>query len=144
MPRPTQHEKAVIFGLPTILGASLLVRLFTHGIVSAVALGVYLGTAVVMLWWLRRHDHGRGPSRRERRELAILAVLAQHPEGLYGLDLHEALRFAPGLLFPALKRLEQQGRVRASWVNTWPAEPRRRYYALASDGAEGEVSDARG
>jgi hypothetical protein len=139
MAEPTRYEKTVIVGLPTILAASLLVRLFTHGAVSRVALGVYLGTAVVMLGWLWRHESGRGPSRRERRERAILSVLAEHPEGLYGLDLHKALRFGPGLLFPALKRLEQQGRVRAFWVNTWPAEPRRRYYALASDAAEGEA-----
>ena len=43
-------------GAPTLLGAAFLVRWFTSGVVSAVALWVYLVVAVWLLWWLWRHE----------------------------------------------------------------------------------------
>lgn len=135
MPSPTRYEKTVIVGLPTVLGVALIVRLFAHGTVSTVALCVYLAGAVTMLAWTRRHSRltVREP-RRQRREQAILSVLADHPQGLYGLELSRQTRLGPGVLFPALVRIEERGLVR-SWWGDGP-EPRRRFYGLTDAGRD--------
>jgi Transcriptional regulator PadR-like family len=136
MSSPSRYEKIVIVGLPVLLGSAFLVRLFTHGTVSRVALWVYLAAAVVMLAWVRRHDRSaaRKPSRRER---AILAVLAQRPQGVYGLDLSRESGLGPDRLFPALERMRQRGLVDAWWVDSWDtAGPRRRYYGLTDAGKD--------
>lgn len=137
MPRPTRYEKTVIVGLPLLLGASLLVRLFTRDGVSAVALWVYVALAVTMMAWGRRHDPGRRPSRRQRHERTVLAVLSERHGGMYGLHLSQETRLGPGRLLPALERLERRGLVDSWWVDSWDAAgPRRRYYGLTDAGRD--------
>ncbi len=54
MSKPTRREKAVVFGVPPVLGAAFLVRMLTHGAVSAVAMFTYVVAAVGLLVWLVR------------------------------------------------------------------------------------------
>lgn len=63
MSRPTRREKVVVLAAPTLLSAALLgvaflVRCFTHGVVSSVALWVYLAVAAWLVWWLWRRSRG--------------------------------------------------------------------------------------
>jgi len=58
----------VILGAPTLLGAACMVRLFTHGAVSLVAMWAYLATAAGLLaWlWIRQRAADRSNDNNER------------------------------------------------------------------------------
>jgi len=81
--------------------------------------------------------------------LILLGVLAERE--MYGYELVGELRrrsegvfdLAEGTVYPALRRLEQQGLLRARWVEVADG-PRRRYYAPTRAGeralAEGRAA----
>jgi PadR family transcriptional regulator, regulatory protein PadR len=78
----------------------------------------------------------------------ILTVIWGHSQGVYGLDILNRINKANretnrreigvGSLYPALKRMEQQGLVTARWGEEALGEEsggaRRRYYAISADG----------
>lgn len=81
----------------------------------------------------------------------ILTVLFGNAKGVYGLDIlsrmntanekHQRRKIGVGSLYPALKRLEQQGLVEGRWGDDKVAGEssdgaRRRYYTLTADGAQ--------
>jgi PadR family transcriptional regulator, regulatory protein PadR len=71
--------------------------------------------------------------------LLLLALLAERT--MYGYELVAALRersaavidLPEGTVYPALRRLEREGWIAGSWVET-AAGPRRRYYELTAKG----------
>lgn len=76
--------------------------------------------------------------RQARRERAVIDVLAEHPDGIYGFDLHLLSGVGPGSLYPLLMSLEQRGEVRSWWGEpVYVGGPRRRYYALTEMNAGG-------
>jgi transcriptional regulator len=72
-------------------------------------------------------------------ELMILSILAREPLHGYGVSQrltalsHDHFRVNPGSLFPALYRLEQDGKLKAEWR---PSENNRnaKYYTLTASG----------
>jgi len=64
--------------------------------------------------------------RREMYGYEIVAELRRSSEG--AIDLPE------GTVYPALRRLERDGLLRAHWVEIGEGAPRRRYYALTPAG----------
>jgi PadR family transcriptional regulator PadR len=80
--------------------------------------------------------------------LLILALIGQRE--MYGYELLAELRrqtdavldLPEGTVYPALRRLERQGLVSGRWVDVADA-PRRRYYALTSDGERALASGRR-
>lgn len=80
----------------------------------------------------------------------ILTVIWGHAQGVYGLDILNRINKANketnrreigvGSLYPALKRMEQQGLVTARWGEEALGEEsggaRRRYYAISADGEQ--------
>lgn len=72
-------------------------------------------------------------------ELMILTILAREPLHGYGISQQlttlsrDHFRVNPGSLFPALYRLEQDGKLKAEWR---PSENNRKakYYALTASG----------
>jgi len=78
----------------------------------------------------------------------ILTLLMKSPQGIYGLDILGRLNtaaekvgrrnFGVGSLYPALKRMEQQGLVAGRWGEEVPGEEsggaRRRYYSISAEG----------
>ena len=60
MPSPTRWQKTVIVGSPVLLATTALTAHFTHGLVWAVAFGVYGLLSAALVWWLwrtcRRND----------------------------------------------------------------------------------------
>ena len=72
---------------------------------------------------------------------AVLRVLLDHPlQQHYGLEMSKAAGLPSGSLYPILARLEQMGWVVSDWEQVDEHEvgrPRRRYYQLTPDGAEG-------
>ena len=78
----------------------------------------------------------------------ILSVIWGNSQGVYGLDILNQINKANkdtkrreigvGSLYPALKRMEQQGLVTARWGEEVPGEEsggaRRRYYMISADG----------
>lgn len=82
--------------------------------------------------------------RGDARRAAILDALAEHPEGMYGLDLWKATGIGVGSLYPLLVRLEDSGVVHSWWGEPVGLDgPRRRYYGLTGYGrARKELGDA--
>ncbi len=89
----------------------------------------------------------RSPAKPDPAELVVLSLLADGPQYGYALTRHAAERsdgavnLSPGILYPLLKRLEQQGFVLASWeeVRSDRAEPgdpgrKRKWYRLSAKG----------
>jgi transcriptional regulator len=74
-------------------------------------------------------------------ELLVLRVLAAGPEHGFGIGriLREhssgVLDVAEGVLYPALHRLENRGRLRSEWRRT-PAGRRAKVYELTDEGLE--------
>lgn len=81
----------------------------------------------------------------------LLTVLLGHTQGVYGLDILNRLNVANqklgrreigvGSLYPALKRMEQQGLITGRWGDEkFPEEEsggaRRRYYSISAEGQE--------
>lgn len=78
----------------------------------------------------------------------ILTLLVESPQGIYGLDILGRLnvaaekvgrnKFGVGSLYPALKRMEQQGLISGRWGEEVPGEEsggaRRRYYSISAEG----------
>jgi PadR family transcriptional regulator PadR len=79
----------------------------------------------------------------------LLTALLGHTQGIYGLDLLNRINVANkklgrrkigvGSLYPALKRMEQQGLITGRWGDEdKPGEEsggaRRRYYTISADG----------
>ena len=79
----------------------------------------------------------------------LLTAIRGHPEGIYGLDLLSQINTANkklkrrqigvGSLYPALKRMEKQGLVKARWGEDDEASEvsggaRRRYYSITGLG----------
>lgn len=73
-------------------------------------------------------------SRREMYGYELLAELRRQTDAV--VDLPE------GTVYPALRRLERQGLISGHWVEVGEA-PRRRYYALTSDGERALASGRR-
>lgn len=75
--------------------------------------------------------------RKGAAELAVLSLL-QSGE-MYGIELLDALSGVDGLgisdgtIYPLLKRLERDGRIKARWQQSVTGPPRK-YYRLSSDG----------
>lgn len=84
----------------------------------------------------------------------ILTVIWGHSQGVYGLDILNRINRANketnrreigvGSLYPALKRMEQQGLVTARWGEEALGEEsggaRRRYYAISADGEQALIA----
>jgi DNA-binding PadR family transcriptional regulator len=76
-----------------------------------------------------------------RGDLSLLLLGALAAREMYGYELVASLRdrsdgvfdLPEGTVYPALRRLEQQGLIAGRWV-TRTDGPRRRYYALTRDG----------
>jgi PadR family transcriptional regulator, regulatory protein PadR len=78
----------------------------------------------------------------------ILTVIWGYTQGVYGLDILSRINKANkqtnrreigvGSLYPALKRMEQQGLITGRWGESASGEEsggaRRRYYAISSEG----------
>ena len=76
----------------------------------------------------------------------VLGLLARHEMHGYeiamtlAVRLHageaatETIELAEGSVYPALRRLERDGLLRAHWVEIGEGAPRRRYYALTPAG----------
>jgi PadR family transcriptional regulator PadR len=74
----------------------------------------------------------------------ILTLLTKSPQGIYGLDILGRLntaaekvgrrKFGVGSLYPALKRMEQQGLVAGRWGEEESGGARRRYYSISAEG----------
>ncbi|MBW4526817.1 MAG: helix-turn-helix transcriptional regulator [Phormidium tanganyikae FI6-MK23] len=81
-------------------------------------------------------------------EQGILTLLMDSPQGIYGLDILNRFNTAAeevgrkaigvGSLYPALKRMEQQGLISGRWGEEVPGEEsggaRRRYYSISAEG----------
>ena len=72
---------------------------------------------------------------------ATLAVLQALADGhKYGFDIGDRTGLATGTVYPALATLTRKGLVTSSWedeaIAAGAGRPRRRYYALTSDGVE--------
>ena len=86
-----------------------------------------------------RADEWSSQIRRGTLEMCILALIASKPR--YGYDLVTALeRWEPlatteGTLYPLLRRLQQEGKVEASWQES-AAGPPRKYYRLTPHGGD--------
>ena len=67
--------------------------------------------------------------------MILLAVAGGHG---YGFDIIDTTGLPSGTVYPALRRLEQRGLLRASWESTRAAHaegrPRRRTYELTAEG----------
>ena len=82
----------------------------------------------------------RGP-RLQRGEFGLLLMALLAERQMYGYELLAELRtrtdavvdLPEGTIYPALRRLEQDGLITGRWMAV-PDAPRRRYYALTSDG----------
>jgi PadR family transcriptional regulator PadR len=87
-----------------------------------------------------------GASRIPRASLLLLAALLESStEWRYGLELGKGSRMTSGTLYPALRRLENDGIVESRWEEIDPSEvgrPRRRFYRLTGLG-EGVANRAR-
>jgi PadR family transcriptional regulator, regulatory protein PadR len=84
----------------------------------------------------------------------IITVIEGHSQGLYGLDIFNRINKANkeasrreigvGSLYPAFKRLEQQGLVTARWgeevLGKESGSPRRRYYAITPGGEKALIA----
>lgn len=81
------------------------------------------------------------PSRFGRNDLSLVLLAALHDREMYGYELVAELRrrsdgvfdLGEGTVYPALRRLERDGLLRARWVDH-PDGPRRRYYAPTQAG----------
>lgn len=81
-------------------------------------------------------------ARRKTMTYATAAVLlAIHQGHPYGFDVMDATGLPDGTVYPALRRLEEQGLLRARWEEEKFARgqgrPARRYYELTKVGFEG-------
>lgn len=75
-----------------------------------------------------------------RLSYATVAILQAVTAGSrYGFDVMAATGLPSGTVYPALRRLEKHGLVRAHWENQETARaakrPRRRYYETTPNGA---------
>ncbi len=72
-------------------------------------------------------------------EMLVLKTLALQPMHGFGISTRieqmsgQVIRVIPGSLFPALNRLEREGRIKGEWGST-ENNRRARYYALTSLG----------
>ena len=72
-------------------------------------------------------------------DLMILTILAREPLHGYGISQrltvlsHDEFQVNPGSLFPALYRLEQDGKLKSEWQPT-DNNRRARYYSLTARG----------
>jgi len=91
------------------------------------------------------------PTRFGRNDLSLVLLALLADREMYGYELVGELRdrsdgvfdAAEGTVYPALRRMERQGLLRARWVDA-PDGPRRRYYAPTQAGervlAEGRAA----
>jgi PadR family transcriptional regulator PadR len=81
------------------------------------------------------------PARFGRGDLSLVMLGVLADREMYGYELVAELRrrsdgvfdLAEGTVYPALRRLERQGLLRARWADV-PDGPRRRYYAPTQAG----------
>jgi len=82
----------------------------------------------------------RGPRITLQTELVIRALLDDPASKHYGLEICQLVGLPSGTVYPILARLEQAGWVESFWedpaVHEAAGRPRRRFYQLASGGAE--------
>jgi len=72
-------------------------------------------------------------------QLVLRTLLAEPTREMYGLQICAEAGLPSGTIHPILARLESIGWLESRWEDVSPHEqgrPRRRYYALTSDGAE--------
>jgi PadR family transcriptional regulator PadR len=73
-------------------------------------------------------------------QLVLRALLEEPAKQRYGLELSDLVGLPSGTIYPILARLEQAGWVDSAWedpaVHEATGRPRRRFYWLASDGAD--------
>jgi PadR family transcriptional regulator, regulatory protein PadR len=73
-------------------------------------------------------------------ELVIRALLDEPSRKRYGLEVCELVGLPSGTVYPILARLELAGWIESFWedpaVHETEGRPRRRFYQLASGGAE--------
>jgi PadR family transcriptional regulator PadR len=89
------------------------------------------------------------PSRFGRNDLSLVRLAVLHDREMYGYELVAELRrrsqgvfdLGEGTVYPALRRLERDGLLRARWVDV-EGGPRRRYYTPTQAG-ERVLSDGR-
>ncbi len=82
---------------------------------------------------------GPGPRMTLPTQLVLRALLADPSQGMYGLEISQAVELPSGTIHPILARLEGYGWLESRWEDIDPREkqrPRRRYYWLTPDGAE--------
>ena len=84
----------------------------------------------------------RSISQKDLRWFVLDALREHEMAGLQVADslAAQGLQPAAGLVYAALRRLEREGLLEATWVEMGPDSPRRRYYALTP---AGEASLAR-
>ncbi|GAA3134839.1 PadR family transcriptional regulator [Streptomyces echinatus] len=74
-------------------------------------------------------------------QLVLRALLEDPAKQRYGLELCELAGLPSGTIYPILARLEQVGWVDSTWedpaVHKEAGRPRRRFYQITKDGAEG-------
>jgi len=69
--------------------------------------------------------------------VAVLRVLLESDEPVWGLRLAKLTSRAPGSIYPILARLEDSGWIVGEWEDDDErVGPRRRTYALTADGAD--------
>jgi len=77
-----------------------------------------------------------------RGEFGLLILGLLHRREMYGYEILSELRsttkgvvdLPEGTVYPALRRLEQNGNVEGRWVDQGESAPRRRYYRLTASG----------
>ena len=71
--------------------------------------------------------------------VAVLAAVERRVQ--FGLDISRGTGLQAGTVYTVLRRLERRGWVQGQWEDAAVAEaerrPRRRYYTLTSEGADG-------
>lgn len=81
-----------------------------------------------------------GPRMTLPTQLVLRALLAEPTREMYGLQIGQAAELPSGTVHPILARLEGCGWLESRWEDIDPAKegrPRRRYYCLSAEGAEG-------
>ncbi len=79
-----------------------------------------------MIGWLTR----RADRATRKRAAKILTALGDGNTHYVVNDLDKATGIHAGTMYPALARLEAEGRIESGWVEIWAGQRRRRWYRL--------------
>lgn len=73
--------------------------------------------------------------KRTRARVAIAVALMANPNGRYwGYELSRRLQLDPGMVYPSLKRMLDEGWLADGWERPSQGRPARRYYHLTDKG----------